>query len=273
MILKSALVLKTAAMASIIGFSILLAGTDAAANAGEEYRLATGQGIVAPSLGSLYLYSRGYTGENPAGLMLENGIGVSLMNSKDTVSNTGYEALYANESWGLGFGSYLRGCVDCEADSTMGLGFGIGSNAAIGVRRTVYADVPTIGLGLMYGTKGPHQLGLVYDMVDPAGSNNNTSNIGFGYAYVTKDQTIALESSEQKFENTATVNDIKIVSLSYQKRQGSLSASMTYELRQNDPAENKDEFWMGVGFNSANWHLGVYAEYHQEMTLILSAHY
>jgi hypothetical protein len=205
--------------------------------------------------------------------MYQDGLRVSLQYSKNGVSDTGLEAGYSGQTLGIAVGTWRPGCSGCEAENAAVLGGALSKVVAVGFRYKIALRVPTYGAGLLIGTEGKHRLGLNVDLTDPEGSQNNITNYGAGYAYVSKDNTIAVEVSQQAYENPATTNEIKILSLSYQRRDGDLGASLSYEKRLNDPADNNDEFWMGVGFNSDNWHLGIYGEYHQEVMAILSGFY
>ncbi|HEX4925560.1 MAG TPA: hypothetical protein VFV50_15810, partial [Bdellovibrionales bacterium] len=184
------------------------------------------------------------------------------------------EAGYSNDSLGFAAGTFDRGCDNCEAENAVVIGGAPSKALALGARYSQYQTTKWYGAGLIIGADGEHRLGLNADMEDPEGANNNTNNHGAGYAYVQKEHTIAIELSQQAYENTATPpNNIKILSVSYQRRAGPLAASLSYEKRLEDPAENNDEFWMGAGFNSTNWHLGVYAQYYDEIFAVLSAYF
>jgi hypothetical protein len=251
-----------------------LPATQAFGVAAEENRLSTGQGIAVPSMGNLVNLSRGYTSENAAGVMYQDGLRVSLQYAKNGVSDTGLELGYSGDTLGIAVGTWRRGCTNCEAENAVVVGAALGKSVALGLRYEAVTNLPTYGVGLIFGTDGTHRFGLNADVNDPTGSNNNTTNYGAGYGYVTKEHTIALELSKQDYEDPAATDPtVSLLSVSFQKRVGVLSASMSYEKLLNDPSDNNDDFWMGAGFNSTNWHLAIYADYHSEMMAVLSGYY
>lgn len=243
--------------------------------ASDENRLNTGQGIAVPGLDTLVNLGRGYTLQNPAGVMYQDGFRLTGQYAKNGVSDTGFEGGYSGKTVGLAAGIWQPGCDDCESITGVLAGAALSKNILLGLRYMMDNEVPTYGVGLLFNSSGEHRVGLNTEMVDPEGPQNNISNHAVGYGYVTKGHTIAVDYSIQKFENSASTPDpeIKILSLSFQKRVNKLSASLSYEQRMDDPAENNDEFWMGVGFNQKNWQLSVYAEYRQEVMAVLSGYF
>ena len=240
-----------------------------------ENRLATGQGVAAPSMDTLVNLSRGFTSENAAGVMYQDGFRVVAQYAKNGVSDTGFEAGYSGKTFGIAAGMFKPGCDDCKATNSGILGANVTKDIAIGARYSVVDKTPTMGLGLLFNTLGTHRVGINGEQTNPEGELNNTTSYGAGYAYVSKENTIALEVSKRKYENTATEEasgKIMIGSLSYQRRVGDLAASLSYERRMDDDAveDNPDTFWMGAGFNSNAIHLGVYVAYHLEMLAVLS---
>ncbi|HEX4923235.1 MAG TPA: hypothetical protein VFV50_04085, partial [Bdellovibrionales bacterium] len=90
----------------LIVFLFIAFTTPASAVAPDEHRLATGQGIAAPSVSNLVNVSRGYTSENPAGVIYQQGFRASLQASKNGDSDLGLEAGYSNDSLGFAAGTF-----------------------------------------------------------------------------------------------------------------------------------------------------------------------
>jgi len=246
----------------------------ARAEAPHEHRLNTGQGIGVPGLDSIVNLSKGYTFQNPAGVMYQHGLRGTLQYAKNGVSDTGVEAGYSSDTLGIAAGVWKPGCTNCESENGAIAGASLSKFVALGLRYRKVAQTPLYGVGFLFNTDGEHRLGLNAEMTDPEGSSNNTTAYAAGYGFVTKEHSIAIDISKLEYEDPNTPDPtIQLLSVSFQKRSGPLSASLCYEKRLNDTADNNDDFWMGAGFNSTNWHLGIYAEYRQEVMAVLSGYY
>ncbi len=247
-------------------FSILFSTIVLAAPA-EENLIAIGQGVSSPNVTSLMNVSRGYTPENPAGVLYQGGFRGSLQYMKNGDSDIGAELGYSGKTWGLAVGLLQPGCDDCEDVTSAAFGFTMGKSLSLGFR---YEDESQYALGLMFNPTGKHRLGLIGEMNDPEGPDNNINNYGVGYSYVSKKNTFAVDYSMQELENPNATNDIQILSPSYSRREGPVQVSLGYEIRQGDTNDNNDRFWMGAGFGGKQWHLAVYAAYRREAMLTLS---
>ncbi len=236
----------------------------------EENLIAIGQGVSSPNVTSLINLSRGYAPENPAGVMYQGGFRGSLQYIKNGDTDLGFEAGYSGKEWGMAAGLLQPGCDGCEDVAAGALGFSMGEKIWVGLR---YEDEQTYAAGFLFNPEGKHRLGLVGEMIDLEGPNNNRNNYGIGYSYVNKKNTFAVDYSLIEYENPNTVNEITILSPSFSHREGPMQVSLGYEIRQGDPNENNDRFWMGAGFGGRKWHFSAYAAYSREVMLTLSGFY
>lgn len=233
----------------------------------KENRLAIGQGVASPNVTSLVNVSRGYTPENPAGVLYQGGFIGNIQYVRNGDADTGFELGYSSKSWGASAGLYSDGCDACESVVAGAIGFELAKSVWMGLR---YEDESLYGLGFMFNPEGHHRGGLVLEYDEIEGPENDIYNIGLGYAYVSNKNTFALEYSLQELENPSATNEIKVLSPSFSRREGKLQISIGYEMRQGDPSDNTDSFWMGAGFSGKSWHLALYSAYKKEMMLTLS---
>lgn len=234
--------------------------------------VAVGQGIAAPNVTSLVNMGYGYLGaENPAGVMYQQELRLSVEYAKDGSSDTGFEAGDSNDNFGIAAGAHDPTCSGCYSTTAGILGASVDDMMDIGLRYSVSNKVPTYGAGLIFNPNGENRLGVDAEYVDPSGSTTQTLNYGAGYAYVDNDNTVSLESSFQQTQGTGgSTNKVDKVSLGYERREGSLEASMTYEDDVN-ASPSADDFYMGAGFSGDTLHLSVYSNYDLNMMVVLSA--
>jgi hypothetical protein len=245
------------------------------AAAAPENRLATGQGIAAPNVTMLVNLSRGFTDENPAGVMYQDGFTASALMAKNVDTDTAFEAGYSGKTFGGAVGMLAPGCTGCKATTAGILGMSFEKTASIGVRYQTQNNVATYGGGVIFNPEGTHRFGINADRYAPAAPAYSATSYGAGYAYVTKATTIALEISKKENADPAatTANKIMTASLGFQKRVDPLMVSIAYETRMSDTAKPNDLMWMGAGFDSTNWNLQVFVNYRQEMMAVLGAYY
>jgi hypothetical protein len=239
----------------------------------EENRLATGQGIAAPNVGTLVNLSRGFTVENPAGVMYQDGFRASAQMAKNLDTDTGVEGGYSGKEYGFAAGMFKPGCSGCKPTTAGILGMNFAKSAALGLRYQTSNNIPTYSAGVLFNPSGTHRFGVNVDYMLPPSPAYSTTSVGAGYAYVSKSWTIALEASKQQFQDpTATTGKIVTASLGVQKRVDSLMASLAYESRMNDTNKPTDLMWIGAGFDSTDWNLAFYVNYRQEMMAVLSGY-
>lgn len=247
----------------------------AQANTASEYRLATGQGIAAPNVPLLTNMHRGYTAENPAGVMFQDGFSVSAGMAKNVDTDMEFQAGYGGKTFGGAVGMLTQGCSGCKAVTSADLGMAFQKTAAIGLRYQTTNNVPTYGAGAILNQGGNHRLGVVFEREMVQSPGYSISRYGGGYAYVTKATTFTLEASKQQSDdpNATTANKIMVVSGGFQKRVDPLLVSINYEMRSGDNSKPNDLMWMGAGFDSTSWNLSFYVNFHQEMMAVLAAYF
>ncbi|MGZ3721383.1 MAG: hypothetical protein ACXVA9_00550, partial [Bdellovibrionales bacterium] len=99
-----------------------------------ENRLAVGQGIASPNVTSLVNFGRGFTVENPAGVMYQDGFRVSLQAARKVDTDIGYEGGYSGKDYGMAVGMMQPGCAGCKSTTAGILGANLGKNVALGLR-------------------------------------------------------------------------------------------------------------------------------------------
>lgn len=253
--------------------ALLIFPARAHANTPEEQRLATGLGAAAPDVGSLVNIIPGMTFENPAGVMYQAGPRISLQVARNAGKNdTGFEGGYSGQSLGAAVGYYAPGCDGCKGRTALdaGTSFG-GKDFYLGARYQTENSQTTYGAGALVNATGKHRLGLVLSYLKPDTPNSTVTAYTGGYAYVTKDNTIALELAGQKSEADEAASKLMYFSLGFQKRVESLQASINYVRTLGSSADPVPEnFWAGIGFNGETWHLAAYTNFKQPFMLVLS---
>jgi len=262
-------------MLKLVCFSFLavvLNSRPAHAVSPEEQRLLTGLGAAAPDVGILVNIIPGMTFENPAGVMYQAGPRVSVQVARSAGKNdTGFEGGYSGQSLGAAVGVYTPGCDGCKGRTAGILGGAIGKDFYLGGRYQTENSIATYGGGLLVNASGKHRVGAMFSYQNPPTPNSSVTAYTGGYAYVTKENTIAVELAGQKLEADPTSSKYMLFSLGYQKRVESLQASINYVRTLNTTADPVPEsFWAGIGFNGESWHLGAYTNFKQPFMLVLS---
>jgi hypothetical protein len=247
----------------------LLVSSFALAKAPDEHRLATGLGIAAPNVASIVNITDGFTTENPAGVMYQDGFRASLEIARTgDVNDIGYEAGYAGTTFGLAAGNLAPACTGCFPTTGVMLGAEFSKAIFGGLSYQTTNSIPTYGVGFLFNASGTHRFGITYDFRNPPTPKSNTTSYAGGYAYVEKKQTFSLEIASKSDETNPGVSP-GITSIGYQRRVDSLQVSLAYLMYTN--GSSKDAFWLGAGFNGQTLHLGIYSLYHQTTMFVASA--
>ncbi|MCB0421687.1 MAG: hypothetical protein KDD61_11870 [Bdellovibrionales bacterium] len=259
-------------MKRILIFSFLLLGISVGASAAGngQRRLALAQGISLPDSTSIMNFSSGFTFSNPAGVIYQEPLRLSVQGDQNGSSGLGAEVGTGGQSWGLAAGYYSRDCTGCEGDFRGAAAVGLGG-VALGIR----FEEELSGIGLIFNQSGGHRLGIVGQLSNPAGDNNNITALGVGYAYSNGTFEFSLDGSTRTFENTSTKDDRIFLSPGIVIHTQMLSLSLNYETLINDKNdqntdEEKGNFWFGLGFGQNNWHLAAYADYFSELAVSFS---
>ena len=232
--------------------------------------LATSQGISLPAKTSMLSFSSGYTGNNPAGVIYHENVLLSLLADQNGSNGYGAEIGAGGASWGLSAGYYKRSCTNCEGTGRGAAGIAFGG-MAIGLQ----FEENISSLGLLFNPQGTHRLGLVGQLNDPTGSDNNITALGVGYAYVNGAFEFSLDASTRTFENTANKDDRIFLSPGVLLHSELVSLSLNYERLINDTNEQNTneengDLWFGLGIGKNTWHLAAYFDYYNELALSFS---
>ncbi len=234
--------------------------------------LAVGQGVSSPTSTSTVNFSSGYTAENPIGTVYQKDVRLTGEYDKNGTDGYGVELGYGNGSWGAAAGHRKRDCEDCDGRSAGAVGLTI-SDFGLGFR--FEEDLSTIGL--LFNPKGTHRLGIIAQVTEVEGDNNNLTAYALGYAYVSGDFTFALDASKLDYEDDSVLTDNLIITPGIGLRSGKLQVSVNDRITiyKNDPDttsdnETKHDFWFGVGLGGDRFHLALYSDYVNELSLALS---
>jgi len=262
-------------MKYFVAIAIFFLGTTKSFAEGEskENLLSISQGISSPSITSTVNYSNGFTKENPVGVAYQDSARLSLQyDSGDNdvgETNDGYGGEFGmgNGILGLAVGYYTRNCDGCDGDTAGSLGVILGG-LGLGVR--VMEERYTAGL--LVGANGKHRFGLVGDLRDPDGDDNNITSYGAGYSYVENKYTLTVDASKLDYEDKAIEDDLILLTPGIAIRFGMVALSASYDMRINedDDANDSDDndLWWGVGIGEGKtWHLAIYGDYVNEWSL------
>lgn len=233
-------------------------------------QIAVGQGISSPSVANTTLFSNGFTKENPVAASYQSQY--RLTGSLDGSNSTsfGTEFGVGDSTYGFALGAYSNSCSGCEAYvrgtmsaiwGSVGMGFG--------VQDGLY------DFGLMLGPNDMHRWGLVVELEDPSGANNNRSSFGLGYSFVLPQFTFSLDIAKQSFQDATLDSQPLMVSSGMAIRVDIFSLSLNYNFYLNDNNRTYgDKVWIGIGTKPfANWQFTFYGEYVDRWTLMASYYF
>ena len=235
----------------------------------ETNRLAHGQGISAPSINSITLFSNGFTLVNPVGASYEAGYrsGISIDGADST--SFGIDAGLGDGQYGMALGAYSNSCDEGEACdafirgavSAIWGGFGLG----FGVQEDRYT------IGMMLNPNALHRFGFVVEVAEPNGPNNNRLSFGLGYSYVISQFSFSLDLSKRNMENSAVSDTALMLTPGVAVRIENFSVSLSYDQFLNDDNRSfSNEVWVGIGFRPIEeLQITFYGEYVDRWTLQL----
>lgn len=248
-------------MKSLIIFGLLVLSTNAWARggSGESSTLAVSQGISYPSSSTLLNFKSGYTHQNSAGVGFIDGAQISLeyVDGGDSNNNqTGAELGIGSGGLGLALGFVQNSCDGCDSQTSAAAAYNSGS-WAIGIG--FHSDASKT-LGLILGGSS-HRLGLAADL-DDTDSNNKVQSLGVGYSYVSSNFVFSIDASQRTDENTATNDEVTLITPGLLVKAGSIQLSVSYDMYQSDSGnEFDDEVWVGLGFANGNWDFNLYKDF------------
>lgn len=229
--------------------------------------LGVGQGISSPSVTSVINFSSGFTSESPIGLIYQDGFRITGQYEKNGSDTFGGELAYGGRGWGIGAGYRKSDCDNCEGDGVAALGVSIGNALGLGIRfeEGLYA------VGMMLNPTGQHRLGLMTELNDPEGEENNISSFGVGYSYMTPQVTLTVDASKRDYENELINDDVILLSPGISIRADVLQVSVNYRMYLNEGDISSNAFddgaWFGVGFGDRTYHIAVYSDYVSDLAL------
>ncbi|MEM7646222.1 MAG: hypothetical protein AAF203_04885, partial [Pseudomonadota bacterium] len=217
-------------------------------NSADTNRLALSQGIAAPSVNNTTLFSNGFTFQNPVAVSYEQGYRASVTADGSDTTSFGLDAGLGDGQYGMAIGAYSNSCDGCEAYvrgtlSAIWSGFGLG----FGVQEDLYT------VGVLFNPNGSHRVGMVGEIAEPNGPNNNRASFGVGYAYVISQFSFSMDLSKRNLEDSSLDDSILMFSPGIAIRIDLFSVSLSYDLFINDQNRNfSDQVWVGVSFMPAD---------------------
>lgn len=233
--------------------------------------LGVGQGISSPTQTSTVNFTNGFTSENPVGVIYQDKVRATAQG--DTGDDASGDALggevgIGNGQFGFAVGYYSRDCNNCDANISGALGVSF-SGVGVGIR--VAEDI--MSAGVLINTNGKHRFGLMADLNNPDGDNNNVTSFGAGYSYVEQQITFSLDASKMDMENAGVNDDAILVTPGVSLRFNMVAISLSYDLYVNKGTGSTydNDLWLGVGFGKADdWHVAIYSDYVNEWSAAVS---
>jgi hypothetical protein len=236
--------------------------------------MAVGQGIASPAA-PITLYSSGFTRQNPVGVAWQKGGRISLAHDRgDDDQSKGYggELGIGQGDLGLAIGYYERDCDNCDETVLGAVGFTMGG---IGAGATLHEDSNT--LGLMIGGEGNHRLGLVAQVHDGETEDLDVVSYAVGYGFVHNNLTLVVDASKLQHKEKIVADDIILVTPGMALNLSSVQLSVSYDVYLEEEEEEEDnngndddrnDLWWGVGIGGDKFHLAVYGDWVNELSLV-----
>ena len=231
--------------------------------------LGISQGTSSPTRTSTLNFSNGYMPENPVGVIYQQGVRLTAEgdhgddNQGNDNNGFGGELGIGDGQYGLAVGYYNRDCDNCEGDFVGALGVSF-SDVGLGFR---FAE-ELYSVGLIFNTHGKHRFGLMAQLDDPDGDDNNISTFGAGYSYNGDRVTFSVDAAKRDFENDNNFDDTILVTPGLAVHFDSLSFSLSYDHYVDEDPNNPpqdDDLWFGVSFgDKQDWYVAIYHDYVNE---------
>lgn len=232
--------------------------------------LGVGQGISSPTMTSTVNFSKGFTSENPVGVIYQEKIRLTAQGDTGDNRNDGLggELGIGNGQFGAAIGYYNRDCEGCNDNIAGAIGISFGM---VGMGLRVGEDITSAGV--LINPKGKHRFGVMADLRDPDGENNKVTSLGAGYSYVEQQLTFSLDASKLDYQNNMINSDAIWVTPGVSMRFNMVSISLSYDFYVNkeDGSTYDNDLWMGIGFGKADqWHVALYSDYTNEWSAAAS---
>ncbi len=238
--------------------------------------LGISQGTSSPTRTSTLNFSNGFMPENPVGVIYQQGVRLTGEGDHGDDSQGNDNAGFGGElgigdgQYGLAVGYYNRDCESCDGDFVGALGVSF-ADVGLGIR---FAE-ELYSAGLIFNTHGKHRFGLMAQLNDPDGDDNNISSFGAGYSYNGDRITFSVDAAKRSFENDSAFDDTILVTPGLAVHFQMLSFSLSYDHfvdeDPNDPNGRGDDLWFGVGFgDKTDWYVAIYHDYVNEWSVSAS---
>jgi hypothetical protein len=238
------------------------------ANRAHSNMIGVSQGVSAPSQTSTINYSRGFTAENPAGVIYQTqGRLTGQYDTSNERSGFGGELGIGNGQYGIA-GGYYEPCDGCDSQTQGALGISV-SQMAIGLRFGRNLS----GAGLLFNPHGQHRFGFTAELSRPGGVDEQITSLAGGYSYFTNGFSFSLDASQRTFRTGLVDEDVIMVTPGIALYFNKLSFSLSYDRFINDTVAGfpKDHLWFGLGYGEAgSWYLNVYNDYYNRWSAALS---